>query len=436
VLTKKTIRDIDLNGKTILLREDFNVALNEHGFVTDDYRIRQALPTIEYARSAGAKIIIIAHLGRPEGQANPSLSLMPVATKLSDLLHLPVKFADDCVGKSAHSMAKSLRPGDVLLLENLRFQAGEEANDEKFAKELAGLADIFVQDGFGVVYRKHASTEAITHFLPSVAGLLLEKEVNTILSVFEESNRPLSVIIGGATIAEKISLVEKFIFKADYLALTGAVANIFLKADGTAVGQSEVDNDYLKTAKELLPEAYARMRSQRFVFYLPHDVVVATQADRTAKTRIVDISEHTWADIVTYPKRPECSLYTVGVHEKILDIGPVSAASIAGSLKMSASAIFAGVAGVTEVKGLHGATDPFAHGTETIIEALIGEHAGAHAKPLAIVAGADTVAYVESQPNIRERLGFLSTGGGASLELLAGNPLPGIDSLINKDGGN
>jgi 3-phosphoglycerate kinase len=436
VLSKKTIRDIDVKGKTVLLREDFNVALDDNGIIKDDRRIRLSLPTIEYLHSMGAKTVIIAHLGRPEGRPNPKLGLMPVATKLSDLLHLPVKFADDCIGKSAQAMVKSLQSGGVTLLENLRFNPGEETNNEEFAKSLSSLANVFVQDGFGVAYRKHASTNAITKFLPSVVGLLLEKEVNTILAVLEEPSRPLAVVIGGAKLTEKADLIDKFIDRADYLAVTGAIANAFLKADGVSVGASLVDNDSLKIAKELLHKASARMRKERFIFYLPHDVVVANKPDKTAKTRIVDISEHTWADIVSYPMRPQHSSYSVLAHEQILDIGPISAASIAGSLKMAQMVLFNGVAGMVEVEGLHGASSPFAHGTEIILEALVGEEAGTKARPNSVIVGAETVAYVESLPDICDRLNFLTTGGGASFELLAGHTMPGIDSLQPKEGGN
>ena len=436
MLTKKTIRDIDVRGKTVLLREDLNVALDSNGVVIDDYRIRQTLPTIEYLHGLKAKIIIIAHLGRPNGQRQSNLSLMPIASKLSDLLHLPVKFADDCIGKSAQAMVKSLQPGGIVLLENLRFHAGEEMNDKDFAKELASFADVFVQDGFGVVYRKHASTNAITQFLPSVAGLLLQKEVNTISKILEEPQKPLAVVIGGDDLINKADLIEKFIDTTDYLAVTGNVANAFLKAEGTNIGQSLVDSDSVKIAKELLRKIYIRARNHKFVFYLPHDVVVAEKADKTAKTRIVDISENTWADIVAYPKRPHHSLYGVLAHEKILDIGPVSAASIAGSLKMANSVIFNGLAGKAEIEGLHEASAPFAHGTEKIIEVLIGEQAFIKSKPETIIVGADTVEYIESRPEIRDRLDFLTTGGGASLELICKNSLPGIDSLLDKEGSN
>jgi 3-phosphoglycerate kinase len=430
--TKKTIRDIDIRGKTVLIREDFNVELNEHNVVTDDYRLRQALPTIEYAHGLGAKVVILAHRGRPEGRPNPNLSLLPIATKLSDLLHLPVKFASSCIDAPAQNVVKSLRPGDIAMLENLRFKSGEETNDSQFAKTLASLGEIFVQDGFGVAYRQHSSCEAITHFLPSVAGLLLEKEVRLISAVVEEPVRPLAVVIGGQSLADKIELIDKYIDKADFLALTGAVANAFLQADGVNIGGSIIDSSQAKAVTELLAKAYDKMQTSAFNFYLPHDAVVAAKAERSVKTRIVDISAHSWADVVAYPKLPPRNLYTVSVGEQILDIGPISAAHISGALKIAGSVIINGVAGVVEIQGFYGSADPFAHGTEALLEALIGEQAG-EPKAQTVIAGADTVAYVESLPHIRDRLSFLTTGGGASLEMVLGHKLPGVESLLDKD---
>lgn len=431
--TKKTIRDIDIRGKTVLIREDFNVALNEHGVITEDYRLRQALPTIEYARSLGAKVVILAHLGRPEGKINPDLSLLSVATKLSDLLHLPVKFASSCIGQPAQNAVKSLQPGGIALLENLRFKSGEETNDNDFAQELAGLADVFVQDGFGVAYREHASTSAITKFLPSVAGLLLEKEIRTILAVTEEPKQPLVVVIGGKNSSEKLELIDKYIDKADFLALTGSIANDFLQADGEKIGASLVDENLKKDVAELLEKATDKMQNSSFVFYLPCDVVVASKPESSARTRVVDLSAQAWADITSYPKRPAPELYTIGANEQILDIGPISAAYIAGALQVAGSAIINGLAGMVEIKGFHGSADPFAHGTEAILETLVGKWANMPAKKQTIIAGAETVAYVENQPHIRDRLSFFTTGGGASLELILGHKLPGVEALQDKE---
>jgi len=436
MFTKKTVRDIDIAGKTVIVRVDFNVPLDENGIITDDYRIRQALPTIEHVRGLGARVVLISHLGRPSGPGDAANSLMPCATRLSDLLHLPVKFATDCIGDAAKSVVDSLQPGEVALLENLRYHPEEEANDEAFAKALASLGDVFVQDGFGVVHRAHASTEAITHFLPSVSGFLLEREVDTITNAMEAPDRPLAVVIGGAKISDKIELLDIFIDRADYVAVVGAMANTFLMAEGVEVGASLVERDALDTAKRVLEKARARMQKDRFTFYLPHDVVVAKKVDNTLPTRVVDINAHTWADITAYPKQPIAEAYTIESDEWILDVGPITAGSIAGALKLAHTAVWNGTAGVTETKGLNGAADPYAHGTKTIAEALVGEHAGEKNKPFTVVGGGDTVGFVESVDGLRERLGHVSTGGGASLELMAGKKLPGVEALLNKDAEN
>jgi 3-phosphoglycerate kinase len=431
VFAKKTVLDIDVNNKTVLVRVDFNVPINDMGIITDDYRLRKALPTIEHLRSSGAKVVLISHLGRPKNKNDASCSLAPIAVKLKDLLHSPVQFVSDCIGSQALKAKKSLNPGDVLLLENVRYYNEEEANDANFAKELAKGADYFVQDGFGVVHRAHASTSAITKYLPSVAGLLLKQEVETITNAIQNPDRPLAVIIGGAKISDKIDLLNIFIDKADYIAVIGAMANTFLLAEGIEVGSSLVEKDKVSQAKDILNKAYDKMRNQRFTFYIPEDVVVAKAKENNAKTRVVDIDHHTWADIQTYPKKPVKSAYTVAGDELILDIGPITASSIKGALSQSRTAIWNGTAGVTEVKGVNGAADPFSHGTRIITEGLVGTRAGEKSVPFTIVGGGDTVGYVESVSGLREQLGHVSTGGGASLELMAGYDLPGVSALID-----
>lgn len=433
MFTKKTIKDISVKDKTVLVRVDFNVPLNDHGVITDDYRIRQALPTIEYLRSMGAKIVLISHLGRPSGPGDIANSLAPTAVRLQDLLHLPVSFVEDCRGEKPKQAIANMKQGDIVVLENLRFYTQEESNDQEFAKELASYADIFVQEGFGVVHRAHASTEAVTKYLPSVAGLLLEKEVDTITNTLLKPERPLAVVIGGAKVSDKIELLEKFVETADYIAVVGAMANTFLLAEGIKVGKSLVEKDSLETAKKVLAKAQARMKKDNFTFYLPHDSVVATEMENTVPTRVVDISNHTWADIEAYPKMPKKEASQVADNELILDIGPMTASSIAGSLKLAKTAIWNGTAGVTEVKGLHGAANPFSHGTNIIAESLVGEHAGDKNKPFTVVGGGDTVGFVESVDGLRERLGHVSTGGGASLELMAGKKLPGVEALLSKN---
>lgn len=428
---KQTIKDVDLNGKTVLIRVDFNVPVNDHGVISDDYRIKKALPTIEYALGKGAKVVIASHMGRPKGKDDTSCSLKPVSVRLADLLHLPVKFSPDCISKDTKQTIKDLKVGDVLLLENLRYYQEEEKNDDNFAKQLAKGCDVFVQDGFGVVHRAHASTEAITKHLPAYAGVLLEKEVTTINNAINDPKKPLAVVIGGAKISDKIDLLNTFIDKADFVAVVGAMANTFLLAGGIDVGSSLVEKSAVSGAKHILNKAKSKANKAKFTFYLPHDVVVAKGKDAVNPTRVVDINQHTWADINAYPKKPAKSSYSIASNEWILDIGPMSAAYIAGALATVNTAIWNGTAGVTEVKGLHGASSPYAHGTKIISEALIGEYAE-HSHPFTIVGGGDTVGYVESVPGLREQLGHVSTGGGASLELMAGYKLPGVEALLNK----
>ena len=433
MFAKKTIFQVDAADKTVLVRTDFNVPVNDLGVITDDYRIRKALPTIEHLRGVGAKVVLISHLGRPSSKHDVSCSLAPAARRLSDLLHTEVQFVDDCIGASAKKAIKAMQPGDVLLLENVRYYPEEEANDTKFAKKLADGCDMFVQDGFGVVHRAHASTDAITHHLPSVAGLLLAKEVDTLTAATLQPDRPLAIIIGGAKISDKIELLNIFIDKADYIAVVGAMANTFLLANGVAVGSSLVEKDALTMAKDVLALAHAKMQKTRFTFYLPQDVVVATGKDNTLSTHVVDVSHHTWADIAAYPKKPAKASYTVADNELILDIGPMSASTIKGAISQAHTVIWNGTAGVTEIIGLHGAAAPYSHGTRIITEALIGEHAGDKNIPFTIVGGGDTVGYVESISGLREQLGHVSTGGGASLELLSGQTLPGVEALQDSE---
>jgi len=274
MFTKQTIRDIDLKGKTVLLRADYNVPLAD-GQITDDYRIKQSLPTIQYLLEQNVKLIICSHLGRPSGPGDTANSLFPVAKRLQQVLDRPVAFALDCVGEAAQKAAGSLQRGEVLLLENLRFHTEEEANEDNFAQQLASLAEVFVQDGFGVVHRAHASTEAITHHLPSVAGLLLEKEVDTITNVMLAPVRPLMAIIGGAKIADKIDVLHRFIEIADFVAVGGAMANTFLAAQGVNIADSLFDRADLPVARDILRKAGGEAKKRPFVFAVPHDGVVA-----------------------------------------------------------------------------------------------------------------------------------------------------------------
>ncbi len=427
MFTKQTIRDIDLHGKTVLLRADYNVPLLD-GVISDDYRIKQSLPTIQYLLQRNVKLIICSHLGRPKGPGDASTSLFPVAKRLQQLLDRPVEFAIDCVGQAAQKAAASLQPGHVLLLENLRYHPEEEANDAAFAKELANLADIFVQDGFGVVHRAHASTVAVTRHLPSVAGLLLEKEVDTITNVMLNPERPLMAIIGGAKIADKIDILHRFIEIADFVAVGGAMANTFLAAQGIDIADSLFDAGDLPVARSIIRKAGAEARKRHFIFAIPYDGVVAHKIDATLPTRIVDWSAHVIADIESYPKHAPRAAGQVHAHEKILDIGPFSGSFIAGGVQLANTVVWNGTMGVTETKGLQGPIGPYAHGTELVIEALLGEFGH---KPFTVVGGGDTVGYVEAR-NLVKSFGHVSTGGGASLELMGGQKLPGVEALLRQ----
>ncbi len=401
MFTKKTIRDIDLHGKKILLRTDYNVPV-EDGKITDDYRIKKSLPTIQYLLDRNVTLIICSHLGRPKG-VDKKLSLEPVAARLSHLLKKPVQFVHDCIGDKAAEATGKLSSGEILLLENLRFHAEEEADDDGFAKQLASLAGDdggFVQDGFGVVHRAHASTVAVTKHLPSVAGLLLEKEVDTITDVMEKPDKPLLAIIGGAKIADKIDVLNRLIEIADSIAIGGAMANTFLAAQGIDVGDSLYDKGDLNEARNIVKAAADKGTD----FLIPTDGVVATEVEPDAKTRVVEFS----SDVL----KPS---------EKILDIGPVSARRIAALVPKVHSVVWNGTMGVTEIKA-------FAAGTDTFIKALLGEHSH---KPKTLVGGGDTAGYLENRHLVKEFF-HVSTGGGASLDLMSGRPLPGVEALEPK----
>jgi 3-phosphoglycerate kinase len=428
MFTKKTIHDIDLQDKRVLLRADYNVPLDARGKITDDYRIQQSLVTVRALLEKGVKLIICSHLGRPDGKPDSKLSLAPVAKRLSDLLDQDVKFVKDCVGPEAEKAVSELQSGQVLLLENLRFHPEEEKNDDGFAAQLAKLADVFVQDGFGVVHRAHASTEAVTKHLPSVAGLLLEKEVDTITNAMENPARPLVAVIGGAKISDKIDILHRFIDIADVVIVGGAMANTFLDAKGIKVGKSLVETDDLGLARDIMQKAADKSKNQHFVFYLPQDGVVATALDKSVTTRIVDWDAHVIADVENYPKNPPERTRTIDENEMILDIGPFSGAFVAGTLQLANTVVWNGTMGVTETPALHGPVGPFAHGTELIVEAMLGDWGH---KPFSLVGGGDTVGYVEGRKLV-DSFNHVSTGGGASLELMAGRKLPGVEALMDK----
>lgn len=424
---RKTVRDIDLKGKTVLVRVDYNVPLQD-GKITDDYRIRQSLQTIEYLRSQQCRVVLCSHLGRPDGKPMMKYSLQPCAKRLAQLLDAPVSFSKDCIGEETKRQVDALKPGEVILLENLRFYVGEESNDKTFASQLAALAAVFVQEGFGVVHRAHASTEAITKCLPSVAGLLLEREVDTITTVMQSPKRPLIAIIGGSKISDKIEILNKFMDIADFVAVGGAMANTFLLAEGIKVGKSLAERQEIDLAKTIIAKARAKAAKQRFVFYIPQDGVVAKVINKRAHTRIVDWDAHVIASIEAYPGRPNRESRTVAADELILDIGPFSGAFIAGGIQLAATVVWNGTMGVTEVEGLQGPVGPFAHGTDVVIDAILGEFGH---KPYSLVGGGDTVGYLRER-KLTELFDHVSTGGGASMELMSGKALPGVVALLPK----
>ncbi len=427
--TKKTIRDIDVKDKKVLVRVDYNVPLDAAGNIRDDYRIQQSVPTLQYLLEHGAAVILCSHLGRPGGKPDPAYSLFPAAEALGKYLHTEVKFVSDAVGERAKSAAQQLQPGQVLLLENIRFYPGEEGRDEQFAKELASLADIFVQDAFGVVHHGAVSVDELPKHLPSAAGLLLEKEVHTITEAMENPKRPLVAVIGGAKIADKIEILQRFLDTADAVVVGGAMANTFLHATGLKVGKSKIEPDDLPLAKEIMHKVSEIKKQRDFVFYLPQDGVVASKIDPAAPTRIVDWSAHVIAEIEAYPKRPLQESSQVADHELILDIGPFSGAFVAGLLQLAATVIWNGTMGVTETKSLLGATGPTAQGTELLTEALLGQFGN---RPFSIVGGGDTVGFVQ-QRGLTNSFDHVSTGGGASLELMSGRKLPGVEALEDKN---
>jgi phosphoglycerate kinase len=428
MFTKKTIYDIDLQDKRVLMRADYNVPI-EDGVITGDFRITQSVSTIQALLEKNARLVICSHLGRPDGKSDPKYSLKPVAKRLSEVLGQDVQLVGDCIGPEVEKAVAELQPRQILLLENLRFHSEEEKNDDSFAVELAKSGEIFVQDGFGVVHRAHASTEAITHHLPSISGLLLEKEVDTITNVMADPKRPLAAIIGGAKIADKIDVLNKLVELADFIAIGGAMANTFLVAKGHKLGKSVYDEDELDIAREVLAKAEEKSRQSRFVFYLPQDGVVATSTDKTAKTRLVDWDADLIADVESYPKLPSPETQIIADDEMILDAGPISAAFIAGGIQLAATVVWNGTLGITETPAITGPVGPFAHATEVLIEALTGEFG---AKPFSVVGGGDTTGYIE-QRKLTGAFSHVSTGGGASLELMAGRALPGVEALENKD---
>ena len=388
---KKTVKDIDVKNKKVLMRVDFNVPVKE-GVVGDDTRIKAAIPTIQYLLKQGAAVILTSHLGRPKNKVMPEFSLKPVAEHLAQLLEKPVAFADDCLGESAHNAADALMPGEVLLLENTRFHAGEEKNDPEMAQQLASLADVFVNDAFGTAHRAHASTEGVAKFLPAVAGFLLEKEIKYLGQAIDNPERPFVAILGGAKVSDKIGVIKNLLQKADTILIGGGMANTFFKAQGLAMGDSLVEDDVLDTAKEILSLGGEKMK-------LPLDVVVADAFAEDANAKVIQSGD-------------------VDAGWRILDIGPKTVKQYSEVIKNAGTVIWNGPMGVFEFK-------KFTSGTFGIAQAV------ADSGCVSVIGGGESVAAIQ-ESGLAEKITHISTGGGASLEMLEGLTLPGVAALLDK----
>ncbi len=394
MLNKKSIRDISPKGKRILVRCDFNVPL-DGSTITDDKRITEALPTVRYLMEQGGRVILCSHLGRPKGQVNLKYSLAPVAARLSELLGCPVPLSSDIIGEEAHRLADSLEDGQVMLLENVRFDAREEKNDPEFAKELASMAELYVNDAFGTAHRAHASTAGVADYLPAVCGFLIEKEIGFLGGALENPKRPFVAILGGAKVSDKIGVIRSLLEKVDSLVIGGGMAYTFVKAQGGAIGDSLCEEDKLDLARELLAEAEAK--GVRLL--LPVDTVIADAFSEEANIRTVTAGEipDGWQG---------------------LDIGEATRELFAQEIKNAATVVWNGPMGVFEMK-------KFAAGTEAVAKAL------AESEAITIIGGGDSAA-AAAQLGYADRISHISTGGGASLEFLEGLVLPGIACLEDK----
>ena len=391
-MDKKTVRDLDVAGKKVLVRVDFNVPLNDKGEITDDTRITASLPTIQYLLEQKAAVILMAHLGRPKGQVKPELSLAPVAKHLGKLLGKKILFAPDCVGEAAKAAASKLKAGHILLLENLRFHKEEEKNDMEFAEQLASLADLYVNDGFGVSHRAHASVEGVTHFLPAAAGFLLEKEIQYVGQAVTNPLHPFVAIIGGAKVSDKIGVISNLLDKVDTLLIGGGMANTFLAAQGHKMGKSLVEEDKLELAKELL----AKAKKNKVKLLLPTDLVMAAAFAPDA-AHVIEGVKHLNQEYMA------------------LDIGSETSKAYAEALAEAKMIVWNGPMGVFEM-------DAFCKGTEAVAKAV------AKSRAVSIVGGGDSVAAIEKL-GLAKRITHISTGGGASLEYLEGKVLPGVAAL-------
>jgi len=392
MIKKKTVRDVDLKGKRIIMRVDFNVPLDKEGNITDDTRIRAALPTIKYVLEQDTKLILMSHLGRPKGQVKEELRLAPVGKRLQELLGKDIIVCKDSIGEEVKKIISGMQSGDIVILENLRFHKEEEANDPEFAKELASYADIYVNDAFGTAHRAHASTEGIAHYLPAVAGFLMEKEIDFLGKLLYQPAKPYIAIIGGAKVSSKIGVLEKLLEKVDALLIGGGMSYTFLKAKGFEVGNSLVETEKINLAFELIKKADEKGISLQF----PVDNLVADRIDADARVKLTDTN--------VIPKD------MIGV-----DIGPKTIKQYKKEIKKASTIFWNGPMGIFEI-------DKFAKGTIQIAKAV------ASAKGTTVVGGGDSVAAV-NKVGVADKIDHVSTGGGASLEFLEGKELPGIKVL-------
>lgn len=395
-MDKKTLRDVTVTGKTVLVRVDFNVPLNEHtGKIMDDSRIRSAIPTIDYLLDRKAKVVLCSHLGRPGGKYNAAMSLEVASKRLSEILRQPVLFLKDCIGKDTEKAVRNMKECDVILLENLRFHIEEEKGDPAFARALAGLADVYINDAFGTCHRMHASIVGITRYLPAVAGLLLEKEVNSLGSILKNPPRPFALVLGGAKISDKIGMIENTLSKVDFVLIGGGMAATFLKAQAFEVGKSVID-DQLETVKNLLAKAQAA--GVRIV--LPQDVLVARTISNRARVSTVPV------DSVPKDKR-------------IVDIGALTITAFTRELERCRTVFWNGPMGIYEIPR-------FAEGTRVVANVIASINA------TTIIGGGSTAEMVMDM-KLADKMTFVSTGGGASLKFLGGEKLPGVEALLDKD---
>lgn len=395
--SKKTIEDIDVKGKRVLVRVDFNVPLDD-GAVVDDSRIRAAMPTIEYLRQKQAKIILCSHLGRPKGKPEPAFSLKPVAARLSELLDTEVRMMDKTVGTEVEEAAKWLKGGDIMLLENLRFNSGEAVNDPVFAKKLADLADVYVNDAFGAAHRQHASTVGVTEYLPAVAGLLLEKEVSVLEKLIESPKRPFMACLGGNKISDKIGVIKRFLDLVDGIVVGGGMCFTFLRAKGYKTGSSLVEENQVELAKHMIDLA----RDNEVALYLPIDIVAATEISPDANYKVVSAKSI-----------PDGWLG--------LDIGPASIEIYGQALESAKTIFWNGPMGVFEIP-------QFSQGTKGVAQSITDATGNGS---LSIVGGGDSLAALKMF-GFEEQVSFASTGGGASLKILEGTPLPGVEALEDR----